>query len=87
MSLIRENTTPAEVLAMAYTAKETLRSRARATMREYSDRIKQCDDIMRTAALAAESAQTHGTQGTLIAQPLSLSPDKQRLLVNPTHGL
>ena len=87
MSLIRENTSPAEILAMAYSARETLRSRARNAMREYSDRIKQCDDIMRTAALAAESAQTHGAQGSLIAQPLSLSPDKQRLLVNPTHGL
>ncbi len=86
MSLIRENTSPAEILAMAYSARETLRSRARNAMREYSDRIKQCDDIMRTAATAAESAQG-GAQGSLIAQPLSLSPDKQRLLVNPTHGL
>lgn len=86
MSLIRENTSPAEILAMAYSARETLRSRARNAMREYSDRIKQCDDIMRTAATAAESAQG-GVQGSLIAQPLSLSPDKQRLLVNPTHGL
>ena len=85
MSLIRENTSPAEILAMAYSARETLRSRARNAMREYSDRIKQCDDIMRTAAIAAESAA--GNQGTLLAQPLSLSPDKAKLLVNPTHGL
>lgn len=82
---IKDTTSPAEILAMAYTARETLRSRARNAMREYSDRIKQCDDIMRTAAIAAESAASG--QGSLITQPISLSPDKQRLLVNPTHGL
>lgn len=83
---IKENTSPAEVLAMAYSAKETLRARARNTMREYNDRIKQCDDIMRAAAIAAENT-TDGALELPGTHALSLTPEKHRLLLAPTHGL
>ena len=81
---IKDTTSHAEVLAMAYSARETLRQRARATLREYSDRIKQCDDIMRAASLAQSGAAAGALPGTAA---LSLSPDKAKLLLNPTHGL
>lgn len=69
---------------MAYSAKEVLRARLKHTAREYSDRIKQCEDIMRAAANATESAPAGALPGT---NAISLSPDKAKLLFNPTHGL
>lgn len=84
-NLIPETTSPEQVLAMAFSARESLKSRLRNTAREYSDRIKQLDDIMRAASNQV-GQQTHGDM--LPGTPaMALSPDKQKLLVNPTHGL
>jgi hypothetical protein len=81
--MLPESTTLPQVHLLAYRSRETLRSQLKSLAREYSDRIKQLDNVMRQAAVASEN-----TGDTLKGvDALSLSPDLQRLLVNPTHGL
>lgn len=73
-----------ELYILAERARETLRAQLKDTAREYSDRVKQIDNLKHQILL--HSAGTRSDQLDGLAK-LSLSPELQRLLVNPTHGL
>jgi hypothetical protein len=80
---ILENKSPAEVHLMAHRASEELKSRFRGIAREHSDRIRQLSDLMRqiSASDFDDGQVLAGTKG------VSLSPELEKLIVNPTGGL
>lgn len=75
------NPTPAQTVSDLYfqagIAKATLKANLREVAREYSDRVKRLDQIQ----LEAQRQAANGIG------EMSLSPDLQKLLVNPLHGL
>lgn len=72
-----------ELYILAERARETLRAQLKDTAREYSDRVKQLDNLKHQILL---HSGTRSDQLDGLAK-LSLSPELQKLLVNPTHGL
>lgn len=77
-----KNITDAELLMLAYRGRETLRSRIKAVAREHSDRIRRLDLLMhRINAKPDGGPDLAGTGG------LSIEPDLEKLLQNPTYGL
>lgn len=83
MTMLKDKS-PAEILTMADIAQQQLRAELRDTAREYSDRIKQLEEIKNAAR---SEFQSHGDKLPSLAGALTLSPDRERLLLNPTHGL
>lgn len=75
--------TDAELLLIAYRGRETLRARIKAVAREHSDRIRRLDALMHriNAKPEGQGAELTGTAG------LSIEPELEKLLANPTHGL
>lgn len=66
----------------AYRAAQTLRARSKALNREHADRIRKLENFMRRISVEA------GTTGCITGtDALSLSPDLEKLIANPTHGL
>lgn len=80
--MITKDITKAELHLLAYRAHETLRARLKSVAREHADRMKQLDHIMVQIAASDPSSNEFPGVGTL-----SLTPEVERLLVNPTHGL
>jgi hypothetical protein len=83
--MILESKSPAEIHLMAHRACETLRARQRAIAREHADRIRQLTELMRGISTSDYDDTTSPTLAGV--KGLSLSPDLERLIVNPTDGL
>jgi len=81
--MILKDKSPAEVHLMAARSAETLRSRLRITAREHGDRIRQLTELMRkVSANDFDDAETlAGIKG------ITVSPELEKLILNPTHGL
>ncbi len=83
MPTILKDKSPAEVHLMAHRANETLRARIKGVARDHADRMRQLNDLMRQiSATDFDDGQTlAGMKG------ISISPELERLIVNPTDGL
>jgi hypothetical protein len=81
--MILADKSPAEVHLMADRACEELRSRIKAIAREHSDRIRQLTGLKRQI-MASEFAAGQTLAGI---EAITLSPDLEKLVVNPTNGL
>lgn len=73
---------PAEIHLIAAEGIETLRSRLKSIAREHSDRIHRLHVLQRKIV-----GSRHGEVGLPGMNGLSIEPDLEKLLVNPTHGL
>ena len=83
--MILNDKSPAEVHLMAHRACEALRARFRGVARVHADRTRQLTDLMRKISA---SDFGDGKDGTLAGiKGVSLSPDLEKLIVNPTDGL
>lgn len=79
--MVLDNKSKADLALLAFRSCETLRSKQKAVDREYSDRVKKLKKLMVSIASTPEDTTLPGTDG------LSLTPDLQKLLLNPTDGL
>jgi hypothetical protein len=73
---------PAEINLIADEGIETLRARVKAIAREHSDRIHKLNVLKRKIVVSR-----HAEAGLPGMPALSIEPDLQKLLVDPTHGL
>lgn len=80
--MLQAQTSKAELHLLAYRSHETLRARLKSVAREHADRMKQLENLMAQIAASDPSSNELPGVGTL-----SLTPEIERLLVNPTHGL
>ena len=82
MTLLKDKS-PADVHLMADRSREALRARLRNIARDHSDRIRQLTDLMKqiSASDYHEGATLSGVDG------ISVSPDLEKLILNPTEGL
>lgn len=82
MSLLASKS-PAEVHLLAHRARETIKASLRETARIHSDRIRKIDGLM------SQISATDFEDGETLAgiKALSLSPELEKLIVNPTAGL
>lgn len=77
--------TVSDIYFQAGIAKATLKANLREVAREYSDRCKRLEQVQQEAQ---RQAAIHGNSALLNGLgEMSLSPDLQKLLVNPLHGL
>lgn len=81
--MLPENISVLEVLRLGVMARAELRSRYKSVSREYGDRIRKLDKIIEIAS-APDSARNNALDGV---DGLSLSPDLQKLLLDPTNRL
>lgn len=79
--MLKEKTLP-ELYLLADQARAQLRSRLKAQAREYSDRSKRLENLMRHIANGTETSTLPG-----VPSAVSLTPDLERLILDPTHGL
>jgi hypothetical protein len=81
--MILDEKSPADVHLMAHRAHEQLKSRHREIARSHADRMKQLSEVMRQI-----SASDFNDKPTLAGiKGFSLSPELERLILNPTAGL
>jgi hypothetical protein len=73
---------PAEIHLIAAEGIETLRARLKSIAREHSDRIHKLNVLQRKIVVSR-----HAEAGLPGLAGLSIEPDLQKLLVDPTHGL
>jgi hypothetical protein len=81
--MLPENITNAELHLLAYRSRETLRARLKAVAREHADRMKRIETVMQQIG----SVQPEHEDLPGVGPRISLTPDLELLLVNPTHGL
>lgn len=72
----------AEIMIRAYRADATLRERQKSITKEHAERRKKLKALMDSVNKAEMTGQV-----PLAGVGLSLSPELQDLLENPTHGL
>lgn len=82
--MLPENITNPELHLLAYRSREALKARLKAVAREHSDRIKQLDHIMQQIS---EAPPPHSGASLDHIDHITLSPDLEKLLLNPTEGL
>jgi hypothetical protein len=83
--MILKNKSRAEVHLLAHRALEVIRARDTAIKRAHADRMGRLKELMREISVAEDGeANPDAIPGT---QSLSLSPELERLILNPTEGL
>lgn len=81
--MLSAQTSIPELHFRAARAAQTLRARSKAVNREHADRIRKLENFMRRISAEADASGSP-LKGT---EALSLSPDLDKLIANPTHGL
>ena len=76
-----DQTKISELVVLAYRGAQELRSRSKASSRVHADRVKRFDQFIRAAVLVEDTEQLPGIAG------LSIDPEMELMLHNPTHGL
>lgn len=83
--MILKDKTTAEIHLMTHRAVEVIRARDRSIRREHADRLRRLTDLMREISVSDfDNTDGETMPGT---NALSLSPELEKLILNPTEGL